>query len=100
MNPEELQSHVASGRLTQVQVNKLGNLSPGSFCLHRSWGFGKIDSIDPILGQIIINFQQKQKHPMQLAYAADSLTPIGIRSRQPQNDGGPGSRGTREAFCE
>ncbi len=73
MNPEEFQSYVASGRLTQIQVKKLLSLAPGSFCLHRSWGFGKVSSFDMVLGQIVIDFTQKPQHPMQLAYAADSL---------------------------
>jgi transcription elongation GreA/GreB family factor len=78
MNPEEFQSYVASGRLTQAQVKKLLTLSPGTFCTHRSWGFGKIESVDLVLDQIFIDFPQKPKHPMQLAYAADSLTVIPV----------------------
>src|SRR4051812_41775955 len=73
MNPEEFQSYVASGRLTQIQVKKLLSLAPGTFCLHRSWGFGKVASFDMVLGQIVIDFTQKPQHPMQFAYAADSL---------------------------
>jgi transcription elongation GreA/GreB family factor len=76
MNPEDFQSFVASGRLTQNQVKKLTSLLPGTFCLHRSWGFGKIVSFDLMLGQILIDFPQKAQHPMQLAYAADSLVNI------------------------
>ncbi len=76
MNTEDFQSYVASGRLTQIQVKKLVQLAPGAYCIHRSWGFGKIQSHDLVLGQILIDFTQKPQHPMQLAYAAESLTPI------------------------
>lgn len=76
MKPEDFQNYVASGRLTQAQVNKLLSLAPSAFCIHRSWGFGKVHSFDPILGQILIDFPQKPQHPMQFAYAADSLTVI------------------------
>ena len=76
MNQEVFQTYVASGRLTQSQVKKLLELSPGTYCLHRSWGFGKIHSFDLVLGQVIIDFQQKLQHPMQLAYAVESLTSI------------------------
>lgn len=75
MNPEDLQSYVASGRLTQNQVQKLLSLN-GAHCIHRSWGFGKVVSFDLVLGQILIDFESKPAHPMQLAYAADSLTAI------------------------
>ncbi|MDD2706975.1 MAG: GreA/GreB family elongation factor [Verrucomicrobiae bacterium] len=76
MNPDDLQTYVASGRLSQSQANKLKQLAPGSYCTHRSWGFGKIRSYDTVLDQVFIDFENKQGHPMQLAYAADSLTAI------------------------
>ncbi len=73
MNPEDFQSFVASGRLTQAQVNKLVLLEPGTYCLHRSWGFGKVHSFDFVLGQVLIDFVQKPQHPMQFVYVAESL---------------------------
>lgn len=76
MNRDDFQSFVASGRLTLAQVNNLIALAPGAFCLHRSWGFGRIHSFDLVLGQVLIDFIQKPQHPMQLDYAADSLTAL------------------------
>lgn len=76
MNPEDLQNYVASGKLSQAQVKKLLALNPGTLVTHRSWGFGKIVSIDTVVDQIFIDFPQKPNHPMQLSYAADSLLPI------------------------
>ena len=76
MNQEDFQSLVASGRLTQVQVKKLLSLVPGGYCFHRSWGFGKVHSYDVILSQVLIDFPEKPQHPMQLAYAAESLSVI------------------------
>jgi transcription elongation GreA/GreB family factor len=76
MTQEDFQSYVASGRLTQAQVNKLLQLKPKAYCLHRSWGFGMVHSYDPVLGQILIDFAQKPQHAMQLDYAAESLTPL------------------------
>lgn len=76
MNADEYQGYVASGRLTQVQVKKLLQLTPGGFCVHRSWGFGKVQSHDLVLGQVMIDFAGKPGHPMQFAYAADSLTSV------------------------
>lgn len=76
MNTEDFQTHVASGRLTQLQVKKLLDLAPGAYCSHRSWGFGRVHSFDLVLDQIVIDFQEKPQHPMQLKYAAESLTVI------------------------
>jgi transcription elongation GreA/GreB family factor len=76
MTPEDFQTHVASGRLTQMQVKKLLELAPGAYCSHRSWGFGKVHSFDLVLDQILIDFEQKPQHPMQLKYAVESLTVI------------------------
>lgn len=76
MNLDELQGLIASGRLTQAQAQKLVTLSPGSFCTHRSWSFGCVHSYDLVLGQVVVDFDQKPQHKMQLDYAADSLTPV------------------------
>jgi transcription elongation GreA/GreB family factor len=54
----------------------LEQLHPGSFCLHKSWGFGRVAEWNLLLNQIVIDFKTKAKHPMQLAYAAENLTPI------------------------
>ncbi|MCC7519089.1 MAG: GreA/GreB family elongation factor [Verrucomicrobiae bacterium] len=76
MNLDELQGLIASGRLTQAQAQKLVTLSPGAFCMHRSWSFGRIHSYDLVLGQVIVDFKSKPQHKMQLEYAADSLMPV------------------------
>src|SRR5438552_684561 len=72
----ELEKLVESGRLTAKAAEKLERLKPGSFCLHKSWGFGRVAEWNLLLNQIVIDFATKPKHPMQLAYAAESLTPI------------------------
>lgn len=72
----ELEKLVESGKLTTKAAEKLEQLRPGSFCLHKSWGFGQVAEWNLLLNQIVIDFKTKPKHPMQLAYAADNLTPI------------------------
>src|SRR5579871_704990 len=51
-------------------------LKVGSFCQHKSWGFGRVKSFDAVLGQVVVSFTHNPSHTMRLAYAADSLTPI------------------------
>ena len=72
----ELEKLVESGRLTAKAAEQLERLKPGSFCLHKSWGFGRVAEWNLLLNQIVIDFATKPKHPMQLAYAAESLAPI------------------------
>src|SRR5438094_8247692 len=72
----ELEKLVESGKLTTKAAEQLEQLRPGSFCLHKSWGFGQVAAWNLLLNQIVIDFKTKPKHPMQLAYAAENLTPI------------------------
>ena len=52
------------------------NSFPGSYCLHKSWGFGRIEAVNFLVNQITIDFRSKKGHTMQLQYAAESLQPI------------------------
>src|SRR5205085_10723590 len=72
----ELKKLVESGKLTSKAAQQLEQLRPGSFCLHKSWGFGRVAEWNLLLNQIVIDFKTKPKHPMQLGYAAENLTPI------------------------
>ncbi|HEY2343661.1 MAG TPA: GreA/GreB family elongation factor [Chthoniobacteraceae bacterium] len=72
----EIQKAVESGKLTPAQGSALERLTPGAYVLHKSWGFGQIDSVDFLLHQMTIHFKTKRGHSMQLQYAVDSLLPI------------------------
>ena len=75
MDPE-LEKLVEAGKLTSKAAEKLDALKPGTFCLHKSWGFGRIVEWNLLLNQILIDFAGKKAHPMQLQYAAENLTVI------------------------
>ena len=72
----ELEKLVEAGKLTPKAADQLEKLKPGTYCLHKSWGFGQVAEWNLLLNQIVIDFQGKKGHPMQLAYAADHLTAI------------------------
>lgn len=72
----ELEKLVDAGKITPQTAEKLNQLTPGTFCLHKSWGFGRVAEWNLLLNQIVIDFLSKKAHPMQLAYAADNLTVI------------------------
>ena len=72
----ELSKLVEAGKLTPKAAEQLDQLKPGTFCLHKSWGFGRVADWNLLLNQIVIDFSGKKGHPMQLQYAADNLTVI------------------------
>lgn len=53
--------------------SRLESLTAGKYCSHKSWGFGKVREVDSDTNQIIIDFQTKKGHAMQLDYAVESL---------------------------
>jgi transcription elongation factor GreA len=75
MDPE-LQKLVDAGKLTLLAASQLEKLKPGIFCLHKSWGFGRVSDWNLLLNQIVIDFAGRKSHPMQAQYAAENLTPL------------------------
>lgn len=73
---EELQKAVESGKLSSAAATALARLTPGTFVLHKSWGYGKIAGHDFLLNQTTIDFKTKKGHSMQLQYAAESLVAL------------------------
>ena len=72
----DLEKLVEAGKLTSKAAEKLDLLQPGRFCLHKSWGFGRVAEWNLLLNQILIDFIGKKGHPMQLQYAAENLIVI------------------------
>jgi transcription elongation GreA/GreB family factor len=72
----DLEKLVESGKLGWKAAEQLDKLRPGAFCLHKSWGFGRVAEWNLLLNQIIIDFAGKKAHPMQLQYAAENLALI------------------------
>ncbi len=75
MNPE-VQNIVAAGKLSATDGKKLSQLEPGIFCLHKSWGVGKIAEWDLLGDRLLIDFEGKPGHPMKLVFAIGSLEVI------------------------
>src|SRR5437773_1118414 len=73
---EEFEKLVAAGKLARQHVDALVQLTRSGFCLHRSWGFGRIKTIDTVFARFTIDFQNKPGHTMDLGFAAESLKPI------------------------
>ena len=73
---EEFEKLVAAGKLNKQHVEALVQLTTSGYCFHRSWGFGKITTVDTVFARFTIDFQSKAGHTMDLGFAADSLKPI------------------------
>src|SRR5437660_1222579 len=72
----ELEKLVEAGKLTTRAAQQLEKLKPGTFCLHKSWGFGRVSEWNLLLNQIVIDFAGKKSHLMQTQYAAENVTPL------------------------
>ncbi len=73
---EELQKVVEAGKINQETAARLELLAPGAYCQHKSWGFGRVAEWNLLTGQVLIDFGTRKAHPMQLEYAAQTLTAI------------------------
>src|SRR2546425_1372012 len=73
---DEFEKMAATGKLERHHIEALVELTTSGFCMHRSWGFGRIKTVDTVFARFTIDFPNKAGHTMDLAFAAESLKPI------------------------
>ena len=73
---DEFEKMAAAGKLERHHIESLVQLTTSGFCMHRSWGFGRIKTVDTVFARFTIDFPNKAGHTMDLAFAAESLKPI------------------------
>jgi transcription elongation GreA/GreB family factor len=73
---EEFEKLAAAGKIEGRHVAALTQLAEAGCCTHRSWGFGRIKTVDTVFARFTIDFHGKPGHPMDLAFAAESLKPV------------------------
>ena len=73
---EEFEKMAAAGKLDRHHIDALVQLTNNGFCMHRSWGFGRIRTVDTVFARFTIDFENKAGHTMDLSFAAESLRPI------------------------
>lgn len=73
---EEFEKLAAAGKIEGRQIEPLVQLTNSGFCQHRSWGFGRIKTVDTVFARFTIDFPGKPGHTMDLSFAAESLKPI------------------------
>lgn len=74
---EQVQTLVDAGRLDSQIGEKISNLEPGTYCLHKSWGPGTVKEWDLFGDRLVIDFEKKPAHAMKLQFAANSLDVLG-----------------------
>ena len=72
----DLQALVDSGKIAAKTGQQLQQLTPGTYCQHKSWGFGQVKAWNLLLNQVVVDFASKKHHAMQPQYAAESLQPL------------------------
>jgi transcription elongation GreA/GreB family factor len=75
---EELEKLAAAGKISRAQIDPLLEVGTHGFVSHRSWGVGKIANWDWLFSKVVIDFQNRAGHSMDLAFAADSLKALPI----------------------
>jgi transcription elongation factor GreA len=73
---DEFEKLAAAGKIGIKHIEVLVTLAQSGYCSHKSWGFGKIKTVDTVFARFTIDFQNKPGHTMDLGFAADSLKPI------------------------
>jgi len=73
---EEFEKMASAGKLDRRHIDALVRLATSGFCMHRSWGFGRIRTVDTVFARFTIDFENKAGHTMDLSFAAESLRPI------------------------
>lgn len=73
---DEFGKMAAAGKIEGRHVDALVKLVESGFCQHKSWGLGRIRSVDPVFARFTIDFNGRPAHAMGLAFAAESLKPV------------------------
>ena len=75
MNTEVIDRLVEKDPSLESSRPVLESMNPGTYCIHRSWGFGIISGFDDDRGMILINFedQEQPSHAMDPVFCIDKL---------------------------
>jgi transcription elongation GreA/GreB family factor len=73
MNSAAVSAILAKNPSLKAVKTKFEAMEPGSYVVHRSWGFGQIKSYDESAQRLTIDFQDKKGHPMDPVFCATTL---------------------------
>jgi transcription elongation GreA/GreB family factor len=72
----DLAKLLEAGRINPAVAARLDQLSPGSFCLHKAWGAGKVVDWDLAGKKVTIDFEQSTAQVMDLQFALQKTEPL------------------------
>ncbi len=75
MHPE-VAKLTEAGRISNEVGERLSQLAPGKFCLHKNWGAGKVKSWDLQGGKLVIDFEYNEGQEMGLKLALQKTTEL------------------------
>jgi transcription elongation GreA/GreB family factor len=75
MHPE-VAKLVEAGRIPAAVGERLSELAPGRFCLHKSWGAGKVIEWDLLGGRVTVDFERQSGQEMGLKLAIQKTEPL------------------------
>ena len=75
MNTEVIDRLVEKDPSLESSRPVLESMNPGTYCIHRSWGFGVISGFDDDRGMILIDFEDDERtsHAMDPVFCIDKL---------------------------
>ena len=75
MNTEVIDRLVEKDPSLESSRTVLESMNPGTYCIHRSWGFGVISGFDEERGMILIDFEDDERtsHAMDPVFCIDKL---------------------------
>ena len=77
MNQEAIEQIIRKAPKLVSKRGKLEAMKDGAYCLHGSWGFGRIRSYDSASNKHTIDFEGKEGHMMDPAFCVDKLEILG-----------------------
>lgn len=69
----------AAGKIRKQAIPFLVALTEAGVVMHRSWGFGRIKSVDSVFSRMTVDFQNKPGHTIDLNFAAQILKPASAK---------------------
>lgn len=74
----DLEKLLSLKKINPAMAEQLDQFSPGRYCLHRTWGTGKVLEWNLPKKELLIDFEGKKEdqHPMGLGFAMKNLTPL------------------------
>src|SRR5450432_863902 len=73
MNSEAIATILVKHSTLKTSKAKLEAMEPGSYVVHRSWGFGQIKSYDEAAQKLIIDFKGKKSHAMDPSFCVTTM---------------------------